>query len=309
MIPRNRLLLVAVLTLGAVACDDAVTNTEDTPSLSGAFGSSLVAFDNTPTSFGVSAGASAEAWTPPRGPHGPGDGLAGPGHPGGGMMGGGLGGPFLGGPFLGFGRGEFGDGRGTSNCAYNATSQRLECPAETRNGVTVTRSVAYATAGGAAQQAFDSLTTDRIDTRVTVKGTMTRRDSATTAVDHAGGRTVTGLAKGSTKVTVNGAAAGRETTTGKDSLGAFTAVRVQGDTTKNVVIPVSAGALSSPASGSVIRVMSVTVTRGGTATSSSRREVVTFNGTDTATVAITKDGATTTCKLPLKGRQGPPSCK
>ena len=31
------------------------------------------------------------------------------------------------------------------------------------------------------------------------------------------------------------------------------------------------------------------------------------NGTDTASVAITKDGTTTTCKLPLKGR-GKPTC-
>ena len=80
------------------------------------------------------------------------------------------------------------------------------------------------------------------------------------------------------------------------------------DLTKNVVIPVSAETLSPPASGSVVRVMSVTVTRGGSSTSSSRREVVTYNGTDTATVVITKDGTTSTCKLPLKGRQGPPSC-
>jgi hypothetical protein len=179
----------------------------------------------------------------------------------------------------------------------------------TNRGITVTQSVAYATAAGAVQQRWDSVTTDRINSRVTVTGTttrVTRRDSATTAVNHSGERTVTGLAKGSTRITVNGSSAGRENSSGKDSTGAYTAVRVAGDTTRSVVIPVaSTGALSSPASGTLTRVMTVTVTRGSTNTSSSRREVVTYNGTDTARVVITKDGTTTTCKLPLKGRSRP----
>ena len=301
----------AVLALGLAACDESITSGDEPTALSGAFAMAVLGFENAPTSFDPTAFA-VGAWMPMQ-HHQGGDGLAGPGprggHHAGGMMGGGLGLPFLGGGFhIGFGRGLYGDGRLSSSCTFNSGSGRLECPAETRNGITTTRSVAYATAAGAVQQKFDSVTTDRINTRVAVSGTLTRRDSSTTTVSHAGERTVTGLADGSTRITVNGAAAGRETTNGKDSVGTFTVLRLVGDTTRSVAIPVSAtGALSSPASGSVTRVMTVTVTRSGSSTSSSRREVVTYNGTDTATVAITKDGTTTTCKLPLKAR-GKPIC-
>lgn len=307
-----RLLAVAALTVGVVACEDAITNDTGDPALiASAFNTALVGFENTPTSFDITAYA-ANPWTPnTRSPFdlaGPGD--HGPGH-GGPMMGGGLGEPFLGfGPFFGFGLGLWGDGHLSSSCTYNATTQRVECPPVTRNGITTTRSVQYATASGTVQQKWDSVTTDRINTKVTVTGTLTRRDGGTTAVNHAGDRTVSGLAKGTTKITVNGAATGRETTNAKDSVGAYTAVRTLGDTTKSVVIPVASGKLSPPASGSVIHQMVVTLTRGSTTTTSSRREVVTYNGSDTATVVITKDGTTTTCKLPLKGHRGPPaSCK
>ena len=309
---RLRLATAAVLALGlgVAACDDSITSDGEPTALSGAFAMAVLGFENEPTSFDQTAYAVA-AWMPMQ--HHESDGLAGPGprggHHGGGMMGGGLGLPFLGGGFhFGFGRGLYGDGHLSSSCAFNSGSGRVECPAETRNGITITRSVAYATAAGAVQQKFDSVTTDRINTRVAVSGTLTRRDSTKTAVSHSGERTLTGLADGSTRITVNGAAGGRETTTGKDSVGTFTALRVIGDTTRAVVIPVSStGALSSPASGTVTRTMTVTVTRSGSSTSSSRREVVTYNGTDTASVAITKDGTTTTCKLPLKGR-GKPTC-
>jgi hypothetical protein len=305
-----RPLVAAALALAAAACDDPITTDRETATLSSAFATSLVGFENAPTTFDAAAFA-ATAWTPMANHQG--GGLAGPGpkggHHAGGMMGG-IGVPFLGGGFhLGFGRGLYGDGHAGGGCTFSAASSRVECPPLTRNGITTTRSVAYATAGGAVQQAWDSVTTDRINTRVGVTGTrtrVTRRDSATTTVSHSAERTVTGLARGSTRITVNGSSAGRETSNGKDSVGTYTAVRVAGDTTRSVAIPVSTtGVLSSPASGSVTRVMTVTVTRGGSATSSSRREVVTYNGTDTATVVITKDGATTTCKLPLRGRARP----
>jgi hypothetical protein len=116
-------------------------------------------------------------------------------------------------------------------------------------------------------------------------------------------RTVSGLATGSTERRVNGASSGEERTTGGD----FTVVRVAGDTTRDVVIPVTPGLIRAyPASGTVVRSMKVTLTRGVATTMSTRREVVTYNGSDTAVVEITRDGRTITCTVVL--RRGRVSC-
>jgi hypothetical protein len=53
--------------------------------------------------------------------------------------------------------------------------------------------------------------------------------------------------------------------------------------------------------------MKVVMTSGGTTTTSTRREVITFNGTATATAVITQDGTTKTCSLPLP--MGRPTCQ
>jgi hypothetical protein len=50
----------------------------------------------------------------------------------------------------------------------------------------------------------------------------------------------------------------------------------------------------------IVRSMTVTVTVSGQSPAqSSRREVITYNGTATATVVITEDGTTQNCTLPL----------
>ena len=306
-------LLAAALLLGTAACTDAITGTGDPELLAGAFSVPLLGFSDAPSSF-EPAGAALGAWLPPSQPQMGRDGLAGPGgHEGpraGGMMGGGLAGPFLGGGFAhDFGRGLFGDGTRNGSCAFNAASGRAECAPVTHNGITVTRSVSFKTAAGVAQNAFDSVATDVINTRVAVAGTATHRNGAATAVAHAADRTVAGLAKGSPRRTINGTSAGRETTTGTDSTGAFSVLRVMGDTTKAVVIPVVDGKLAVPASGTVIRAMQVTVSRPGKSpTTSSRREVVTFDGSGNAKVTVTKDGETTSCTIALAHRKGPPRC-
>jgi hypothetical protein len=129
----------------------------------------------------------------------------------------------------------------------------------------------------------------------------------TAKVDHSSDRTVSGLAAGSTQRTVNGTSAGREEISGTNDDGAFSSVRTAGDTTKNLVIPVQEDKPTFPTAGTVIREMHITVTKAGQSpVSSSRREVITYSGTDTATVVITKDGTTKTCKLPLP--HGRPIC-
>jgi len=224
-----------------------------------------------------------------------------------GMMGG-LGPDFIGG--IGFGRG-FGHGpfggltlRGT--CAFNSSSGRVECT-DTRGNLTIVSSASYKTAAGTVQSAPDS-TTDAVNIQTAVTGTVTRRDSAVSTVNHSSNRTVAGLASSSTQRTVNGAARGEESTSGKTDSGiVFTATRLVGDTTTGLVIPIVSGKPTYPTAGKVIRQMKATVTlAGGSPTTKERREVITYDGTETATLVITTDETTKTCKIPLP--RGEPSC-
>jgi len=299
-------LYAAGLALTAAACQDsgspATTSGGD---ISSAFSTLPVGFSSVQSTFGDSTGTD---WTPGagddgggRGHHGGrgGDGDLGGG--GGGLMCGGLGGFDLG---LGFGgRGLLG-GELSGNCAYDASTGRVACAPETNNGLTITRSVGYTDAAGNTQQAFDSTTTNTINSQVQVSGTREGRNGNSSTVEHSSDRTVSGLAEGSAERKVDGTSAGRETTTGSDSTGTFEAVRVIGDTIQGVVVPVSTNGESYPTAGTIIRSMQARITyQGQSPTASSRREVVTFDGSNTASVVITTDGQTQNCTLALPGRQ------
>jgi hypothetical protein len=92
------------------------------------------------------------------------------------LMGGGLAANFSG-EGEGFGRGggnrgPFGGGLACTG-TFNASTGRVTCAPETRNGLTIARSAQYKNAGGAIQQAFDSATTNSVNTQSTVTGTVT----------------------------------------------------------------------------------------------------------------------------------------
>lgn len=302
--------LAAALVLSAAACADA-TSAGSILDLDPAFSSVPTGFNNTTSSF---AGGDSAAWTPGGHHHGGRGGRHGGrgGHFGlGGLMGGGLGGIFLG-DGLGrhHGRHPFGQSVPFASCAFDAAAGRNVCAPETRDGLTINRSAQFLAAGGAVQQSYDSATTNTVNVRVSVAGTRTHRNGATSQVQHASDRTVGGLASGSTQRTVNGTSSGRESTTGSDSIGAFTAVRTAADSISGVVIPEAtpANPRPYPTAGTIVRSMQITVTYSGQAArTSTRREVVTYNGSSTATVVITRDGQTQTCSLPLP--HGRPTCR
>ena len=264
-------------------------------SMASAFSSTPAGFDQLNTSF--DAGPTLGPFEPQFDTHG--HGMGGPrgmGHDGPGFglgfMGGGLGGPFLGDGLRRF--------PGDTSCSFSSGTGLVTC-STTRNGLTITRVSKYTNASGQAQPKIDS-TTNTVATTMTVSGTVTRRDSSTSVISESSNETIGGLAPGSTKRTVDGNSAGSETTTGTSPQGAFTAKRVAGDTIKGVVIPVpsSTARFPFPTAGSIVRAMSVTVTLSGSSpTTSSRREAVAYDGSDTAKVVITHDGSTQNCKLPL----------
>ena len=283
------------------ACSDAsAPSSRLAVTMASAYSTTPAGFDQLSTSFNADPAAGAfhpEFGGRGHGPGGFGERGGGPGF-GLGFMGGGLGGPFLG---DGLGPMHSDDG----SCTF-ASGTGVTCSTTTRDGLTVTHVSKYTTASGIVQEKPDS-TTNTVTTTVNVSGTATRRDSSTSVVSETSTQTVTGLAKGSAQRTVNGASAGSENTTGKSSQGAFTAKRVAGDTIMNVVIPAPSATSTTrsyPTAGTVIRAMSATVTISGQSPStSSRREVITYDGSATAKVVITQDGTTQNCTLPLpRGR-------
>jgi hypothetical protein len=338
----SRLSLAGLATAAAVACTDTTgtsPSTLDATALSAALSSVPLGYGDLTSSFVGSPAAdamSAGLWIGGgREAHFDRDGL----------MGGGLHDAFTGEmPFGGRGGhhgpfgGPFGGGLGCTG-AFDASSGRVVCPDVVRNGITVKRSAQYKNAAGAVQQAFDTLTTNSVNTQSQTTGTITfdraadsvspdgRRGgdghwgrgrghggrllgdsstilTATTTVNSSSTRTVSGLAQNSTQRTVDGASRGTESTTGTSSRGSFTATRTVGDTTTGIVIPIVTGARSYPTAGTTVRSIQATLQyAGATAVSLSRREVVTYDGSATAKVVITENGTTRNCTRPLpRGR-------
>jgi hypothetical protein len=305
-------LIGAIAVLGA-ACSENPSTPQDALDVDAAFVSTPTGFAATSNSFSSdSSGGDMDHGYRHGGRHG------GPGGPGGprgrhergpngllpgfDFMGGGLRLDFLGGPHDGRRPFDFGGNQGDCTASGGVTT----CTS-THRGLTITRLLTFTSASGATQTALDS-TTNTVRARTTVSGTTTRRDSVTAVVSHASDQTVSGLARGSTQRTVSGTSAGTENLAGKDSAGvAFTATRAIGDTIVGIVIPVQSGRPSYPTAGTVTRSLRVSVTSAGTTKSSSRREVITYDGSSTAKVVITQDGSTRTCTLPLP--HGRPTCQ
>ena len=91
------------------------------------------------------------------------------------LMGGGLAAHYSGegeGFGRGFGnRGPFGGDVGCDG-SFDSGLGRVVCSARTRNGLTINRSAQYKDASGAVQQAFDSTTTNSVNTQTSVTGTV-----------------------------------------------------------------------------------------------------------------------------------------
>jgi len=299
-----KIAVAAAVALFTAACaSDSTTSPLASTAAAVALSSAPISFDQINTSF-VGVSNDQDGFMPGgnnwNGEHHGGDGGLGPGW--GGFMGGGLGEAWVGGIGFGrgIGRGPFGDIDEDDNCAFSTTTNRVECAAVTHGGLTVNRSLSFLDASGAVEQSFDTALTNTVNVRTSVSGTRTHHQTATSTVNSSSDFTVTGLASGSTQRTVNGKAAGTETTAGtKDSV-AFTATRIAGDTTTGLVIPIQNDHPTYPIAGTVIRAMQATVTPAtGTASTSSRREVITYDGSATAKVVITQDGVTKNCTKPL----------
>jgi hypothetical protein len=195
------LTVAGLATLAVAACSDATSSASPltTAALSAALGSVPIGFGELTTSF-VGANAdqipSASLWLgggrEARFDHGD-------------FMGGGIQDAFIGGVAFsgrGGGRGPFGGpfagGRGCADSAVVAANGRLVCPDLTRNGITVKRSVQFKDAAGNAQQRFDTLTTNSVNTETSTSGTITfdRAADSLSDDDHDGGNRGPGAGRG-----------------------------------------------------------------------------------------------------------------
>jgi len=324
----SRLLAATALTAALTACSDLNGVNGNTVAMSAAFQTVPAGFSANSNSFDAS-GDDGQPFLPfdiggpegfeDGGHRGPGGGGEGGRHHGdhhdgfgpdslpGALMGGGLGPEFLGGiPFgRGHGRGPFGTFSLPSSCVFDSASGRVSCPDRTDRGLTVKASFAFLDAAGAAQAKFDTATTNTVNVKTDVSGTRSRHDGRiTSTLSHTSDRTISGLAAGKTERTVNGTAKAHEEISGTHDSVSFTAVRDAADTTSGLVIPIVDGRQTIPSAGTVIRTMSVTITpTGGTASSRSRREEVTFDGSNVVKVKLTQDGTTQNCTITLPDRR------
>jgi hypothetical protein len=312
----SALLVVAGASMVAAACSDNVTTPVTSALAASALRTAPISFDQINTSF-VGSSETNDGFEPGSmngtfddGDHHDGDGDRrggdndrGPGWNS--LMGGGIADVFRGRILfgLGFGRGPFGDLRNASGCAFASTDNRVTCAPVERRGLTINRSFSYLDAAGVVQQAFDTGTTNTVNAKTTVTGTRVHHDDDTSTVNSRSDITVTGLSTGSTQRTVNGTTSGTESTVGTKRDGVkFTAMRVAGDTVTGVIIPLQNGRPTFPTAGTIVRSMQATVTLAGqTPTTSSRREVITFDGTSTAQISVTQDGVVKTGTLSLTG--------
>ena len=168
-----------------------------------------------------------------------------------------------------------------ADCPYVAATGWHECTGTNPRGLSVSHAYAFFTAAGAPQETFDALSTGSIKSRLSIEGTLTT-DRFTATIDNERETTVSGLAGTETQHVWNGTGTRNESnqSLGTDRQRASTLA--SNDTTLNVVRLLPASANPWPASGSIIHNITVTQTlvdgREASRTSS-RRVVVTFNGT------------------------------
>ena len=194
-----------------------------------------------------------------------------------------------------------GDGQtaGTGGCEPRPGGRR-ECGGTVVGTLTHTRSFAFYDAAGAVQTNFDPITTASINFQMSLSGTITR-PNMTATISRQRDMTLSGLAGEETERTWNGTGEGSETSTASGERGTRVYVGTTQDTTTNLVLKLPRNENPWPQSGTIVHRMNAVATfegaRSGTRTIA-HRAVVTFNGTEIATLQI----GTRTCSLNLATR-------
>lgn len=174
-----------------------------------------------------------------------------------------------------------------ANCPFNAGNNRLVCPPITNGNVTITRSYMFWAAGDVIQQAYDALTTAKANIQSSIVGSRTLPNWEAT-IERQRDMTATGLAGTETQRTWNGTGSSHVTRSKHTDNGPERSYDlVCSVTVANVVVPVPNGADAWPLSGTITRQCTVTFVGGPRdGQTADRTAVVTFNGTQTATLTV-----------------------
>ncbi len=181
-----------------------------------------------------------------------------------------------------------GDFNPSANCPYNSTTKRLECPPVTRdNGkLTISRSYAFWDAGNVSQDHYDALLTAKANVQAHETGERDGESWAAT-VDRTRDMTATGLAGDETQRTWNGTGSSHFTRSRHTDGGDRSYDLECTLTVTNVVVPVPRGEDRFPISGSISHSCTVKFVGGPRdGQTITRTATVTFNGTQTATLAV-----------------------
>lgn len=187
-------------------------------------------------------------------------------------------------------------------CAFNATTQRFDCPTTTTNTATIERWFQLLDASGNPQSAYDRATTAALRNVVDIEGsnTISRGDhSGTISFSHEGDHTLSGLLDG--VHTLNGSSSTTGTVT--TATGSWTMTTNQ--TITGLVLP-RAGDNRYPKAGTIVtEVIAPGFLGVGTYTT---RVTMTFDGTSVAKLNIVSGGASRDCTVDLSKRNSWPVC-
>ena len=193
-------------------------------------------------------------------------------------------------------------GAQTAGCTYSAATGRFACPTTTNfDGLTLERSYAIY-AGGVAQSSYDAAATDSMNFQMALTGTLSGTDR-TAWINTVRTMTVSGLAGAETQRTWNGVGT-RSDSAHVVNDGVARRTRMHSiDQISSVVYALPRSSNPFPKSGTITHDMTLTSTAdNATGTNSrtvTRHVVVTFNGTQTASVLV----GTTACTLDLATRK------
>jgi len=182
-------------------------------------------------------------------------------------------------------------------CSYAAG--RYTCAATTEQGLSVSRSFAFYDAQGNTVQNYSPTTVESVNFQAQIDGNFQRDIVWTAGVHRTRNVTVSGLISMSPQRKWNGTGTGADTVMhiGLDGIRSLAGTATE--TVSNVVMPGPNAASQIPLSGSITLAVNYTASLQGVTASVSkevqRTIVVTFNGTQTATLQI----GTLTCQLHL----------
>jgi hypothetical protein len=177
----------------------------------------------------------------------------------------------------------------SSGCILNPVDGRFDCPPFVNGrGVTVTRSLAFFDVNGVMMDHRDS-TTASMNVEAILAGIVATANGADT-VNGTRNLTATGLLGQNTTRTWNGTGASTHGAYWTDSVATRTADVSFSSTFSNIVVQLPRSANPYPISGTITRIVTGTgvVTRNGKTKSItiSRTVVITFNGTEFATMVV-----------------------